>query len=809
MIRALASRTLLLLPLLAACGDDGNSADPDGGGVDAATPDASGDPDGGGPSVVVSCPDPVPAAASGTCDVVTGTGSAILLHGTVLGAGTVYENGYVLIEGDAITCVGCDCDDETAAATAKLVNCADAVISPGLINPHDHLTFTEGAPIDTGTTRYDHRHDWRGTLSTPQNPHGTGQTSAGMRWGEIRMALGGATSLIGSGRALGMVRNLDDLETEEGARGLQEIDFETFPLGDSNETFHANCTWNYRTDELRVSQLAGFLPHVAEGINTYAAEEFRCQSTSFGGGQDFTERNTAHIHSIGLQAADYYRMALDRAPIIWSPRSNIALYGMTAQVTTFARFGGTIALGTDWTYSGSANLLRELACADEWNTDRLGSFFTDEELWKMVTINAAHASANTQLLGSIEVGKLADLSIFAAGPGVHHRGVLQANNSDVALTLKGGKPLVGEADTIASLGETCEAIDVCGKAHAICAMREFGTPYDTIESTVSGAYPAVFCGTPPGEPTCIPSRPGQYTGASTATDTDGDGIEDSVDNCPTVFNPIRPIDNGVQPDADQDGIGDPCDATPLPADLDGDTIANGADNCPFDSNTDQTDGDADGKGDACDFCPTVPNPTSVCPEAPPADDTITNIQMGITPVGRRVTIRDVVVTSVFNSGITVQDPAAGATYSGIYVFTGTSTGATIGQRVDVTGDVEEYFQNTELENATVTILGAGTAIVPTDLTVAQAATEPYEGVLVRLTNITDVVYPYSCSADNAACSDQDLWQVNGTTGILVYKHAYGASDWTTHVGKMPVTGVMMYRFDRRRIMPRTAADFGN
>jgi hypothetical protein len=290
---------------------------------------------------------------------------------------------------------------------------------------------------------------------------------------------------------------------------------------------------------------------------------------------------------------------------------------------------------------------------------------------------------------------------------------------------------------------------------------------------------------------------------------DGDGIDNGADNCPTVFNPIRPIDNAVQPDADNDGMGDPCDANPLLADMDSDSVDNAADNCPFDSNTNQADGDSDNKGDVCDFCPTLPNPTSVCGDQPPMDDTITNIQMGTTGVGTRVTIRNVVVTSVFSNGITVQDPTAGATYSGIYVFTGGAPTATIGQRVDVLGDVSEYFDNTELENVTVTVLGAGTAITPADDTVAQAATEPYEGVLVRLTNVGAVVSPYNCARDNAPCTDQDLWQVNGATGVLVYNKVYSGTDWTAHIGESPIAGVMMYRHNRRRIMPRTAADFGN
>ena len=54
-----------------------------------------------------------------------------------------------------------------------------------------------------------------------------------------------------------------------------------------------------------------------------------------------------------------------------------------------------------------------------------------------------------------------------------------------------------------------------------------------------------------------------YTGALTADDHDGDGIPDASDNCPRVFNPIRPMDHGAQPDADGDGLGDACDACPF------------------------------------------------------------------------------------------------------------------------------------------------------------------------------------------------------------------------------------------------------
>jgi uncharacterized delta-60 repeat protein len=64
-------------------------------------------------------------------------------------------------------------------------------------------------------------------------------------------------------------------------------------------------------------------------------------------------------------------------------------------------------------------------------------------------------------------------------------------------------------------------------------------------------------------------------------DQDGDGVLDTADNCPNVYNPD-------QKDMDGDGIGDACDNCPKVA------------NPPIPPSTTQLDSDGDGLGDACD-----------------------------------------------------------------------------------------------------------------------------------------------------------------------------------------------------------------
>jgi len=72
-------------------------------------------------------------------------------------------------------------------------------------------------------------------------------------------------------------------------------------------------------------------------------------------------------------------------------------------------------------------------------------------------------------------------------------------------------------------------------------------------------------------------------------DSDGDGVYDSADNCPSIPNPDQ-----LNTDGANDG-GDACDD-----DDDNDGWEDFYDNCPVNANPDQSDVDGDGIGDVCD-----------------------------------------------------------------------------------------------------------------------------------------------------------------------------------------------------------------
>ncbi|RKH06745.1 amidohydrolase family protein [Corallococcus carmarthensis] len=608
--------------------DDGNTVSGDGCEADCTVT----------PTQTVQCwaTPPAPLANGATCEVTKAGTAGKLFTGIVLTDGQTLVGGQVLVDAQGvITCSACDCSQAAGAAEATVVTCPTGVISPGLINPHDHITYPGAPQASTSVERYEHRHDWRTGNNKHTRLNNPANTKAdAIRWSELRQVMAGTTSIAGAGGQAGFLRNMDVSATAQ-QEGLSEpyADSDTFPLGDSSgTTLTDSCSYSsFPSSATITGRTSAYLPHIAEGIAATAQNEFRCLSA--GAGNVLYPRSSI-IHGVGLTAKEISEMAAHGTGLVWSPRSNISLYGDTAMVTAFKRLGVSISLGTDWIRSGSMNILRELACADHLNTTRYAKSFTDEDLWRMVTGSAADVVDIYERVGRIAPGKVADLAIFRVGTNAASpfRAVIAAQPQDVVLTVRGGKPLYGDQALVDGLKgtDTCDALDVCGTQKAACVKSEIGKTLAEFQTSpdTQGLYPLFSCGTPANEPTCEPARSAVntsfpvaavngstvYTGVSSAEDADADGIPDASDICPTIFNPVRPMDNGRQLDTDGDGVGDACDPCPLEAgttacvafrgdDDDHDGVATWKDNCPFVANADQKDTDADGKGDVCDGCP--------------------------------------------------------------------------------------------------------------------------------------------------------------------------------------------------------------
>jgi len=152
-------------------------------------------------------------------------------------------------------------------------------------------------------------------------------------------------------------------------------------------------------------------------------------------------------------------------------------------------------------------------------------------------------------------------------------------------------------------------------------------------------------------------------------------------------------------------------------------------------------------------------------------------------------------TTTFNMWL--QDSAKA--WNGVYVYGVNNSLGTIaqGDSVEIIGTVDEYNNLTEIKSVSYLnkINGGNTLPTPVDVTPAQAASEAYEGVLVKLSNV-------ECTVVDAGYGEFTVSDGTNTINVDDFMYKYTP----TQGARYNITGVIDYSFGAFKLLPRSAND---
>lgn len=366
------------------------------------------------------------------------------LRSNVLVGDRLYVGGTVAVERTGkIGHVGCADGD---SAEPAMLDCPGTITMAGLINLHEHLNYSTGHPLPPPAHPLASHRDWQRDprLWPGQKVRRTGRRQP-IGLVELRHLLSGTTTLAGRGQAKGLTRNPD-------AGWFPKVRNITFPFGRSALGAPVDC----RSRRL-VKVDRPTLVHAGEGVDAAARAELDCLLDNRAAYAQ-TEPLTL-VHAIGVDDAMAARMAALHVSMLWSPRSNIELYGTTASVDVLMRNGVSVSLGTDWLPSGSPTLLAEARYAR--TVTPAGTGLSDQTLLDMMTVHPAAAIGMQGQLGVLQSGALADIVGLRLHGDVADatRDILAAQGQDTVFVLVGGRFKFAAQDVAGALGTFVEAND--------------------------------------------------------------------------------------------------------------------------------------------------------------------------------------------------------------------------------------------------------------------------------------------------------------------------------------------------------------
>jgi 5-methylthioadenosine/S-adenosylhomocysteine deaminase len=395
-----------------------------------------------------------------------------LANGTVIPDGVVYcrDGGIVAVQPATVA--------PPPGFAAVTVVPTGGTIFPGLIELHNHLPY-DVLGLWQVPKRYGNRDQWSSPSTPDYHQLITGPmqvlgsdprvAAAVVRWVELRCLLGGTTTSQGVTLATdpGLIQHFRGL-----VRNVESTGDPTLPAA---ATHIADVEADDRAKFLaRISGTTKMILHLAEGTDSAAHDHFAALQGA--DGQWAITSNLVGIHCVALTEDDFGILAGHGGSMVWSPFSNLLLYGQTANVGAAIAQKVPIALGSDWSPSGSKNLLGELKVA-RLAAPGAGATLSDEALVAMATLTPARLLGWDHRLGSIEAGKLADLIVVTDTSAAPHTSLVDATEAAIALVIINGIPRAGTPQLMTATGaSTTEMVTIGGQPRALNLAQPTSDP---------------------------------------------------------------------------------------------------------------------------------------------------------------------------------------------------------------------------------------------------------------------------------------------------------------------------------------------
>jgi 5-methylthioadenosine/S-adenosylhomocysteine deaminase len=352
----------------------------------------------------------------------------------------IIEHGIICITNGRLEQISTQNHDQELPDSNNVIDAKGGIVMPGLVNTHTHLPMTlfRGLADDLPLDKWLNEH-----IFPAERKHVNPESvRTGALLGCAEMLLSGTTTCCDG---YFLEDNVASAVYDSGMRavlGQGVIDFPAPGVPDpSNNIKHAvtmtdkwqgmsslispsifcHSPYTCSTKTLKMAKAAAkgllFQIHAAETKSEWdqIQSEHKTTPIKYLDRIGVIDQNTLLVHGIWVDDTDIEIIAKRHAKIAHNPQSNMKLASGIAPVPDFLEAGITVGLGTDGCASNNnLDLFQEMNVAAKLHKiSTLDPTVMDARtVLKMATIEGAKAIGLDKKIGSLEIGKLADLIII-------------------------------------------------------------------------------------------------------------------------------------------------------------------------------------------------------------------------------------------------------------------------------------------------------------------------------------------------------------------------------------------------------------